>query len=331
VKRREFMALLGGTAAAWPMAARAQQVAQQPGKVFRVGLLLPSSTEIAGPYIDAFREGLRERGYIEGQNIAFELRLGTPAAASEAALDLARLKIDVILAWTTTMATAAQRATRTIPIVIVGIFDPVGSGLVASLARPGGNVTGLSNFARDLSGKLLEILVEIVPGINSIAALANSSDNPSVHPLLLRETERAVSKLNVRLQTFEVRAPDELDGAFERVAAAGVKGVIVLPGPLFLGERRRIAELAQKARLPTVFARRESVDAGGLLSYGPNLRDQFRQTATYVDRILRGATPAELPVEQPTRIEFVINLKTAKALGLEIPPSLLARADEVIE
>jgi putative ABC transport system substrate-binding protein len=294
--------------------------------------LLPASTEIAAPYIDAFRQGLRERGYVEGQNITFEYRLtdGSPTRASEAAVDLARLKVDAILAWTTTMATAAQRATTIIPIVIVGISDPVGTGLVGSLARPGGNITGLGNFARDLSGKLVEILVEIVPGITSLAALANP-DNPTAHPLLLRETEVAVHTLGVRLQTLDVRVPDELDGAFWRMAGAGAKGVVVLPDPLFLRERRKVAELAQKARLPTVFARRENVDAGGLLSYGPNLRDQFRQTAIYADRILRGAAPAELPVEQPTRIELVVNLKTAKALGLELPSTLLARADEVIE
>jgi putative ABC transport system substrate-binding protein len=328
MKRREFIGLLGSAAVAWPLAARAQQ----PGKVFRVGLLLPASSEIAAPYIDAFRQGLRERGYVEGQGIAFEYRPtdGSAARASEAAFDLARLKVDAILAWTTTMAVAAQRATTTIPIVIVGVSDPVGTGLVASLARPGSNITGLSNFARDLSGKLVEILIEVVPGINSLAAVANP-DNPSVLPLLLPELEGAIRTLGVRLQRFDVRAPDDLDGAFARMAAAGVKGVVVLPDPLYIAQRRRIAELAQNARLPTVFARRENVSAGGLLSYGPSLHDQFRQTAIYVDRILRGAAPAELPVEQPTRIELVINLKTAKTLGLTFPLPLLGRADEVIE
>jgi putative ABC transport system substrate-binding protein len=269
---------------------------------------------------------------VEGQNITLEYRLtdGSPARASEAAADLVTRKVDVILAWTTTMANAAQRATAIIPIVIVGISDPIGTGLVGSLARPGGNITGLGNFARDLSGKLVEILVEAVPGISSLAALANP-DNPSAHPLLLRGTEDAVRTLGVRLLTLDVRVPDELDSAFLRMAAEGARGVVVLPDPLLLSERRKIAKLAQKAQLPTMFGRRENLDVGGLLSYGPNLRDQFRQTAIYIDRILRGAAPAELPVEQPTRIELIINLKTAKTLGIDVPPTLLARADEVIE
>jgi putative tryptophan/tyrosine transport system substrate-binding protein len=242
---------------------------------------------------------------VEGQNITLEYRLtdGSPARASEAAADLVTRKVDVILAWTTTMANAAQRATAIIPIVIVGISDPIGTGLVGSLARPGGS---------------------------SLAALANP-DNPSAHPLLLRGTEDAVRTLGVRLLTLDVRVPDELDSAFLRMAAEGARGVVVLPDPLLLSERRKIAKLAQKAQLPTMFGRRENLDVGGLLSYGPNLRDQFRQTAIYIDRILRGAAPAELPVEQPTRIELIINLKTAKTLGIDVPPTLLARADEVIE
>jgi putative ABC transport system substrate-binding protein len=330
MKRRAFITLLGGAVAA-PLARPLRLSAQQPRPTPRIGLLLPTSAEIAAPYIDAFRQGMRERGYVEGQNIAFAYGLtdGSPAQATEAALKLTRLKVDVIVAWTTAMAVPAQRATTTIPIVILGVSDPVATGLIESLARPGGNITGVSNIALDLSGKLVELLLEIAPGVNPIAAFANPN-NPSM-PLLQRETHSAARALGVTLEDVNVGAPEEIDNAFAHLAAAGIKGLVVFPDSMFLGQRQKIAELAIRARLPTVFGRRESVDAGGLVSYGPSLRDHFRQTAGYVDRILRGAPPAALPVEQPTRIELVVNARTAKAIGLKIPASFLLRADEVIE
>jgi putative tryptophan/tyrosine transport system substrate-binding protein len=326
VRRRSFITLLGG-ATAWSLAAQAQQAETER----RIGLLLPISEDVAAPFVDAFRQRLRERGHVEGRGIAFEPRWtdGTLADAAKAALDVVRSKVDLILAWGTPMATSAQQATTTIPIVFVGVSDPVGSGFAASLARPGGNITGLSNFARNLTGKLVELLDEIVPGIDPVVALAHSG-NPAVS-VQQRETEEAARILRRGLRSIAIAEPDEIDSAFVQLNAEGAKGVVVLPSPLFLSQRRKIAELAREARLPTVFARRENVDAGGLLSYGPNLRDQFAHAADYADRILRGATPASLPVEQPTRIEFVVNLKTAQEIDIALPPSIMLRADEVIE
>jgi putative tryptophan/tyrosine transport system substrate-binding protein len=235
----------------------------------------------------------------------------------------------VIVAWTTPSAVAAHRATSTVPIVIIGVSDPVGSGLVASLARPGGNITGLSNIASDLSGKLVELLLEIAPGIHRIGVLSNSH-NPGV-AAQLRETENAVRALGLEFQVVDAWTPEEFENAFAHLRAIDAKGVVVLADSSVILHARRIAELAQQASLPTVFQRRENVDAGGLLSYGPNLIEQFRQAATYVDRILKGAKPADLPVVQPSRFDLVINRKTAKALGLTVPLSLLMAADEVIE
>ena len=285
--------------------------------------------EITAPFVDAFRQGLLERGYIEKRNIVIEYRWTDGTLAREAALELVRLKVEVIFAWTTTMAKAAKGATTTIPIVFVGVSDPVGNGLVASLARPGGNLTGLSNIARDLSGKLIELLAEIVPGTNPVAVLVNLG-NPGTQ-VNLAEAENASRTLGVRTLIIDVRSPDQIDTAFARLAAEPVRGIAVLPEALFIAQRTKIAELALRALLPTAFGRRENVDAGGLVSYGPSLRDDFRQAANFVDRIIRGMRPSELPVEQPTRLEIVLNLKTAKALNLNMPPSMLLRANEVIE
>jgi putative ABC transport system substrate-binding protein len=215
------------------------------------------------------------------------------------------------------------------PIVFVSVADPVGSGLVASQARPGGNLTGVTNIASDLSRKLVEILVEVIPGVNRIAVLRNP--NNSTHSLLLRETEAGSRALGLTLQVVDVAVPEDLEGAFAQMTRASAQGMVALAEPLYLSERRRIAELALNAQLPTVFARRENVEAGGFMSYGASLRDQFRHAAVYVDKILKGTKPTDLPVEQPTKFELVINLKTAKTLGLEIPPTVLARADDVIE
>jgi putative ABC transport system substrate-binding protein len=246
------------------------------------------------------------------------------------ATELVRSGVDLIVAWATPAAIAASRATATIPIVIVSVADPMGSGLIAELARPGGNITGMSNMATELSGKLVQLLMEIVPGIKRIGVVRNLN-NPSASALSLRETEAAIHAVGLQIEVVDAETAEEFESAFARLRAQGVGGVILLPDAALVSHRARIAELALKARLPTVFQRRENAEAGGLLSYGSNLSDLLRQAALFVDRILKGARPAELPVEQPTKFVLAINLKTAKALGLEIPPTLLVRADEVIE
>jgi putative tryptophan/tyrosine transport system substrate-binding protein len=320
MRRREFITLSGG-AAAWSQAARAQQ----PSRVWRIGVLgaAPPTPAMLG----ALRDGLRERGYLEGQNLSIDVRWlqGTSEQNPDVATELVRSGVDVIVAWTTPPVIAARRATSTIPIAMVSVGDPVGNGLVASLARPGGNITGVSNISIDL----VEILIEIVPGINHVGVVANLK-NPSV-PLNLREAEKAIHALGLHFEVVEASVPDEFDRAFARLSANGVKGVVLIADGSLIEHGQRIAKLAQEARLPTAFQRRENVEAGGLLSYGPNLNGQFREVAFYVDKLLKGAKPAELPVGLPTKFELVINLKTAKTLGLVIPAALLARADEVIE
>jgi putative tryptophan/tyrosine transport system substrate-binding protein len=328
VRRREFIAFLGGAAAACPLSARAQQ---SGGRVYRIGILGATSLPVAQGLVDAFRDGLRERGYVEGQNLAIDYR--APAVSSEQGPDLAvelvRGGADVILAWTTPSLIAARRATSTVPIVIVGVADPVGLGLVASLARPGGNVTGITNFASDLSGKMIELLTEIAPGLRRLGVVRNP-DNPGV-TVQLRQTEAAAHALRLEFQVVDARVPAEFEAAFAQLRAAGAQGVVLLADSSLIEHASKIAALAQQARLPTAFQRRENVDAGGLLSYGPSLRNAFRQAAGHVDRILKGAKPADIPVEQPTKLELIINLKTAKALGLDVPWFLQQRADEVIE
>jgi putative tryptophan/tyrosine transport system substrate-binding protein len=241
--------------------------------------------------------------------------------------ELVNANVDVIVAWGTPSVIAVRRATSAIPVVMVGVGDPVGSGFIASLARPGGNITGISTV--DLSAKLLEQFMELVPGMKRVGVVHNPN-NPNV-TMQLRETEDAARKLNLQVQVTEARTSEDFERAFSRLSTERVNGVVLLADPSLIEQSWRIAELAQVARLPTAFQRRENVDAGGLLSYGPSISDQFREAGIYVDRLLKGAKPSELPVEQPTKFELVINLKTAKALGLEIPPTLLTRADEVIE
>jgi putative tryptophan/tyrosine transport system substrate-binding protein len=319
LNRREFVTLIGG-AAAWSLAARAQQ---SGGRLYRIGFLGATSPAAAAHLLDAFRDGMRERGYVEGRNLILDYRppAASPEQNREVAAELVRGGCDVILAWTTPLLIAARATTATVPIVFVGVADPVGLGLVASQARPGANATGITNFAADLSGKMIEMLREIVPGASRLGAVRNP-DNPGV-TVQLRQIEDAARMLGIDLQVVDARAPAEFASAFARLRASGVQGVVLLADC--------IAGLAQAARLPTVFQRRENVLAGGLLSYGPDIRDAFRQLAGYVDRVLKGARPADIPVEQPTKIELVINLKTAKALGLEVPWFLQQRADEVIE
>ena len=302
---------------------------QQSGKLYRIGVLTGSSAD-ALP-LRTLRDSLRELGYIEGKNIAFEYAFAENK--NERLLDLAaglvRRKIDLIVAHGTPATRAAEQATGTIPIVMVAVGDPVGAGLVASLARPGGNVTGLSNLDVDLAAKRLQLLKEASPNISRVAMLRNPA-NPSGQ-LQSKGTEEAAHSLAIELQLVDVQAPRELEGAFAAMATARVGALTVLSDEMFLSQRRQIASLAMTQRLPSVFARSESVEAGGLMSYGPTLADLYRQAGAYVDKILKGARPADLPVEEPTKMSLVINRKTARALGLPIPTKLLQRADQVIE
>jgi putative tryptophan/tyrosine transport system substrate-binding protein len=305
--------------------------AQQPAKVPRIGVLWLYSPTIASPFAEAFRQGLRGLGYVEGQNIALEERWaeGRFDRLPSLAAELVRLNVDIIVTTSTPGAQAGQQATKSIPIVLTLVSDPVESGLVGSLARPGGNVTGLSLMHPDLTGKRLELLKEVIPKLSRLAVLSNSA-NPIIPPLL-RETEAAARALGIQLQVVEVRGPTEFDGAFSAMTRDRAGALVVLPDGIFQNERRRIAALAVKSRLPAMYAWREAVEDGGLMSYGASVPDIFRRAATYVDKILKGAKPAELPVEQPIKFEFVINLKAAKQIGLTIPPNVLARADKVIK
>jgi putative ABC transport system substrate-binding protein len=305
--------------------------AQQPKKVPRIGVLWLYSPDIASPFAEAFRQGLRGLGYIEGQNIALEERWaeGRLDRLPSLAAELVRLNIDIIVTASTPAAQAAQQATKSIPIVLTLVSDPVESGLVGSLARPGGNVTGLSLMHPDLTGKRLELLKEVIPKLSRVAVLSNPA-NPSIPPLL-RETEAAARALGIQLQVFEVRNPTEFDSAFSAMTRDRAGALVVLPDGTFQNERRRIAALAAKGRLPAMYAWREAVDAGGLMAYGASLPDIFRRAAVYVDKILKGTKPADLPVEQPKKFEFIVNLKAAKQIGLTIPPNVLARADKVIK
>jgi len=326
--RRMFLAGTGAVVLAAPLAAEGQQ----PGKVYRVGTLGERASDTAEARLwQAFRSGLRERGWIEGGNILIEDRWaeGNAAQLPELAADLVRLKVDLIVARSSSHVRAAKTATSSIPIVFVVHADPVGTGHVASLARPGGNITGLSLLQTDANPKGLELLISAVPGAKRIAALW-SPDNPS-HTPGLKALDEARRTLGIQLQPVGVRAGADLEGAFSAMAKAHAQAVLVLASQLFFAERQRVAELAITHRLPTMFAVKEGAVAGGLMSYGPDYVDLFRRAAIYVDKILKGAKPADLPVEQPTKFELVINLKTAKALGLTIPQSLLGRADEIIQ
>ncbi len=305
----------------------------QPATVYRVGVLgtVPPTTPEVSLLWEALVEGLRELGYVEGQNIIIERRLseGKAERLSDLAAELVRRKVAVIVAAGTPGPEAAKRATAAIPIVMTNHGDPVGSGLVASLARPGGNVTGLSLLSPELVGKQLELLREVVPKVSRVGVLWNPANR--THALSLREAEVAARSLGVQLQILEARAPSEFDSAFAAMTKERAGALLVLGDPMFFGHRTRIAELSAKGRLLSVFLLREHAMAGGLMAYGPSLRDNFRRAATYVDKILKGAKPADLPVEQPTKFELVINLRTAKALGLTIPQSILIRADQVIQ
>jgi putative ABC transport system substrate-binding protein len=305
--------------------------AQAPGKVPRVGYVFARVSSADQRLWDAARQGLRELGYVEGQNIALEVRWaeGRTERLPDLVAELVRFKVDILVVATTPGALAAKKATRTIPVVFVGVGEAVEGGLVASLARPGGNLTGLTVLNPEISGKRLELLKESLPSISRVAVLTNPG-NP-IHTIFWRETRTAAQTLGLQLQPIKVRAPEDFDEALRAATSGRADALLAFDDPLTVGYRARLVALAAKYRLPTMYGLREFPDAGGLLSYGPNFPDQYRRTAIYVDRILKGARPADLAIEQPTKFELVINRKTAKTLGVTIPPSLLLRADEVIE
>jgi putative ABC transport system substrate-binding protein len=331
VDRRRFLGTLAGGLVAAPLAAEAQQA----GKVARIGYLVTGSLESLEPTrVDALRQGLREHGYVEGQNILIEYRAADgrverlPALAAE----LARLKVDVLVAVATPGGRAAQQATTTIPIVVVAMGDPVRDGLVASLARPGGNVTGSTFLGPELIPKRLELFKEALPSISRIAVLWHpGAFSERTMGDMLKETEATSRTLGMLLQLAEVRGAGDLGRAFSAMSKDRADALFVFPSSMLFNERRRIVAFAAKHRLPSMGNAREFVELGGLMGYGANVTDLNRRAAIYVDRILKGAKPGDLPVEQPTKFELVINLKTAKALGLTIPPALLQRADAVIE
>jgi putative tryptophan/tyrosine transport system substrate-binding protein len=303
--------------------------AQQPTKVPRIGYLGGSSSTDTGR-IDAFRQGLRELGYVEGKNIVIESRFteGKPNRLAALAAELVHLKVDVIVTVGSNPTRAAKEATASIPIVMAQDPDPVGNGFVASLARPGGNITGLSNLGPELSGKRLELLKEVVPRIKRVAVFGTSTFPGNAQ--ILRETELAAAALRLQLQYFDVLDPKNIETAFRAATKGRAEAVLGLGGPVLFSQRTQVVELAAKSRLTAIYYATEFVEDGGLMTYGANRSDLSRRAATYVDKILKGAKPADLPVEQPTKFEFIINLKAAKQIGLTIPPNVLARADRVI-
>jgi putative ABC transport system substrate-binding protein len=326
IRRRQCIILLGGVAAAWPLAARAQQARKVPTIGF-LGAATPSATS---PWTAPFVRRLRELGWIEGRTVAIEYRWAQGRAERFAGIaeELVALKVDVIITHSTEPVIAAKQATSAIPIVFANAGDPVGAGLVASLARPGGNITGLSIQGPDTVGKRLELLREVAPDIRRLAVLANIG-NPAV-VLEMGEVRAAARALGLEVVPLEIRRADDIARAFEALKGQGA-ALYVVPDPLIFINRIRINTLALAARMPTLYGLRDFVEGGGLMSYGANFPDLWRRAGDFVDKILRGAKPGDIPVEQPTKFDLVINLTTARALGIEIPPTLLARADEVIE
>ena len=304
--------------------------AQQPAKIARIAFLGATQASAITARIDGFRKSLRELGYVEGQNIFIEYRWadGRAERLPDLAAELVSLRPDVIVTGSPQGAVAANKATTTIPIIFVGIGDPVGLGIVATLARPGGNVTGLTNFVVDLSGKRLELLKETVPKLSAIAVFWNPL-NPGNRPAL-KETEVAAQSYGIKSLALEVRSPKDFEGAFQVAASGRVQALIPLPDPLMTAQFKRISDFETKSRLPTMYSSSEFVEAGGLMSYAPDYLTMYRRGATYVDKILKGVKPADIPVEQPMKLELAINLKAAKQIGLTIPPNVLVRADRVI-
>jgi len=327
LKRREFMALLGGAAASWPLAARAQSSRKAP----TIGVLLPGTVASFALRTKALLEGLRDLGYVDGRTIAIEWRWGQDKVEGlpELAADLVGRNVDVLVTGGTPAAKALKNATGTIPIVMAIIGDPVAAGLVESLARPGGNATGFSIVAPDLSGKRLELLREIVPAISPVAVMLNTRNPQSQFEL--NEMQAAARAMGLQLHPVQVSPEDTLEQAFAAMSAASVRALVILTDPIFFSQRKRIVDLATRSRLPAMYFFQEFAEEGGLVSYGPSDTDLYRRSATYVDRILHGAKPGALPIEQPTKFDLTINVTTAAALGLTVPDTVLARADEVIE
>ena len=326
MRRREFITLLGGAAAAWPVSTRAQQV----GKLPTIGLLGATTSLVESQRVAAFVQRLRELGWIEGRTVAIEVRWaeGRNERFIEIAAEFVRLKVDVIVTQGSATVIAAKQTTSVIPIVFAASADPVATGLVASLARPGGNVTGLSIQSTDTAAKRLELLREVVPGLGRLAIMANIGAPGAV--LEMREAQVAATSLALEAVILEIRRAEDIAPAFDALKGRA-EALDVVPDPLLNTNRVRVNTLALGTRVPTMHGLREYVEAGGLMSYGPSIPGQYRRAADYVDKILRGAKPGDIPVEQPTKFDLVINLTTAKALGLEVPVKLLALADEVIE
>jgi putative ABC transport system substrate-binding protein len=326
--RRAFIAAAAGALLFPPLLVEGQQV----GEVRRVGYLVSGSAATSARAMEAFRQGLHDLGWIEGRNLVIDRRFAEDRhdRLPDFATELVRLEVSVIVAAGTRAAVAARKATATIPIVMANAADPLELGLVTSLARPGGNVTGLAySVNMEIFGKGLELLKEVVPRIRRVAVLSNPA-NPR-QAAAIGHVKAAAKTLGVQLQLLSTRGPEEFDGAFAAMARERAEGLLVIAEALFLFHRDRLADLAARSRLPTMHGLRENVEAGGLMSYGPNIAASLRRAAVFVDKILKGASPADLPVEQPTTFELVINLRAAKALGLTIPPALLARADQIIE
>ena len=315
--------MISGSLLAAPLVAGAQPA----GKVYRIGFL--RAGQPPETYLEDFQQGLRERGYVYGQNVVVEFRAtdGSIDQLPRLAEELVRLRVNLILASAGPAALAVKRATTSVPIVFVGVVEPVELGLVPSLGRPGGNITGLATTSGDFAGKRLELLRTIVPRLGRVAVLWHPA-NPT-NPIQLKGAQVAARMLGVQLEPVLFQGPNDFDSAVK--AVRGTDGLLLLESPLFTTHRARLAELAARSRLPAIYGQREYVEVGGLMSYGTHVQDLYRRAALYVDKILKGAKPADLPVEQPTRFELVINLKTARALGLEVPAKLLALADEVIE
>jgi ABC-type uncharacterized transport system substrate-binding protein len=327
MRRREFITLLGGAALVWPLETHAQQRPNLP----RVGYIF-SQTEATGRHLwEACRQGLRELGYVEGQNIILDVYwvAGQYEQFSDHLAELERLKVDVLVLQATPANLAAKGRTSEIPVVFVAVADPLRIGLIASLSRPAGRFTGLSLATTDISGKRLELLAEAVPNLSRVAVLFNPRNPNNFN--FLEETQAAAQKLQIEMQSFGVSNPEQLERAVETAIGKGVTALNVIDDPWIQSQRARIVAFAAKHRLPAIYGIRDFADEGGLMAYGPHRPDQYRRSAIFVDKILKGAKLADLPVEQPTKFEFVINLKTAKALGLDLPASVLARADEVIE
>ena len=325
MRRREFITLLGGVAVTWPLAASAQS------KTPRIGFMGNSTAALEANLVDAFREGLREHGYEEGRNIVIEYRWADgkyerfPALVAE----LIAAKVEVIVTAGTPAALAMKKATTTVPLVMVAVGDPVGTGLVPSLARPGANLTGLSSVAPDLEGKRLQLLREVVPALSHVAMFINSL-NP-FHVSSMRQARAAAQTMGIKLQLHDIRKSEDLDDAFAAIRKERPDALLILADRVFLHNRERMMDLTKEQRLPNVNAYKELVEVGGLMSYGPSYEDMHKRAAIYVDKILKGAKPADLPIEQPSKFTFIVNLKAAKALGVTVPSQLLGLADELID